>query len=169
MSGPAAHGGLDPRAKILLALGSNRGQRASMLDQARAALAANEVLVLRSSFVVETPALLPDGAPASWNQPFLNQVIEVESARDPVGLLGVIKAIEVQLGRRPSARWAPRPIDIDIVAFGALVMNSDALTLPHPQMHLRRFVLQPLCELAPQWLHPILGRSASALLAALPP
>lgn len=150
-------------------MGGNQGQREAMLDRARAALGANGVLVLRTSGVFETPALMPDGAPASWNQPFLNQVIEVECSKDPVGLLDLVKAIETQLGRRPAARWAPRPIDIDIVAFGDLVINSDVLTLPHPRMHSRRFVLEPLCEVAPQWEHPVLRQTACALLAALPP
>jgi 2-amino-4-hydroxy-6-hydroxymethyldihydropteridine diphosphokinase len=152
---------------ILLALGSNLGQREQLLVQAREGLAHKGVLVSRQSSVVETPALVPVGAPASWDRPYLNQVIEVKTELDPVQLLLITQAVEAELGRQPAARWAPRPIDIDILACGATVMQGDRLTLPHPQLHLRRFVLEPLCELAPQWVHPLLRASASELLLRL--
>jgi len=154
---------------ILLALGSNLGQRERMLEHARKALGLAGAQVLRQSGVVETPAMLPAGAPPSWDHPYLNQVIEVLTDLEPLDLLRCTQAVESQLGRQPAARWAPRPIDVDILAIGATVMRSDRLSLPHPQMHLRRFVLQPLCELAPQWLHPVLRCSATELLARLAP
>lgn len=152
---------------ILLALGSNLGARESTLQRSHDALAAAGVAVLAASSLHETAALVPDGAPADWDRPYLNQVLCVDTALAPMALLACVKDIEVLLGRRPASRWAPREIDIDILAYGEHLMSDDALVLPHAQMHLRRFVLAPLCELAPQWRHPRLGRTATELLAAL--
>lgn len=100
--------------------------------------------------------------------PYLNQVLVVETHLAPRELLTAIKLIEAELGRTPEARWAPREIDIDLLAYDDVVMVDESLTLPHPQMDARVFVLAPLCEIAPDWRHPVLGRSARELLAQLP-
>jgi 2-amino-4-hydroxy-6-hydroxymethyldihydropteridine diphosphokinase len=153
---------------IFLALGSNLGNREMYLAQARSVLAAFDVEVTHTSSIYETLALMPEGAPASWNIPYLNQVIAVRTHLQPLDLLACIKHIEAELGRNPEARWAPREIDIDIIAYDDRVVGEDTLTLPHPQMDSRRFVLEPLVEIAPEWTHPVYRKTARELLAALP-
>jgi 2-amino-4-hydroxy-6-hydroxymethyldihydropteridine diphosphokinase len=166
----AAPPGHDPAAglPILLALGSNRGDRAAALADALRRLEAAGVRVLSASSVHETPALMPEGAPPEWDRPYLNEVVMVHTELDPRALLRCTQGIERAMGRRPAARWAPRVIDIDLLAVGAAVLDTPELTLPHPRLHERRFVLEPLGEVAPQWVHPGLGCTASELLARLP-
>ena len=79
-----------------------------------------------------------------------------------------LKQTEVTLGRIDRGRWGPREIDIDILAYDDVLMVDDVLTLPHPQLDQRRFVLEPLMEIAPDWVHPVLGQTAEAMLRALP-
>ena len=153
---------------IFLALGSNCGKREEFLAQARAVLAAYDVELVAVSSIHETPALMPENAPADWDMPFLNQVIAVKTHLTPHELLACIKLIESELGRKPEARWAPREIDIDIIAYDDVLVVDEMLTLPHPQMDVRRFVLAPLCEIAPAWLHPVLHKTARELLTELP-
>jgi 2-amino-4-hydroxy-6-hydroxymethyldihydropteridine diphosphokinase len=154
---------------VLLALGSNLGNRSANLIRAIDCLGAAGLRLARASSVHETPALMPEGAPPEWDRPYLNQVIEVSTSYDPLRLLRITQGIERELGRQPAARWAPRVIDIDVLAWGDLVLDTPELTLPHPQMLRRRFVLAPLCEIAPHWRHPRLGVTAVELLAALAP
>lgn len=152
---------------ILLALGSNLGNREEYLVQARTVLAMFDVEVIKESRILETAALMPAGAPADWNIPYLNQVIAVRTHLAPTELLAVIKHIEADLGRKPAARWAPREIDIDILAYNDVVMVEDDLTIPHPVLDERRFVLEPLAEIAPDWMHPVLHKTAQELLSEL--
>ena len=158
---------VDDVSRTYLALGSNLGDRHSHLREALDRLREAGVQTVRESSVHETPALMPEGAPADWDQPYLNQVVEVVFDGDPRDLLHRTQAIERVMGRAPAPRWAPRVIDIDLIAVGDVLVESPELTLPHPHMHRRLFVLGPLCEIAPGWVHPRLRVTAEALRAAL--
>lgn len=153
---------------ILIALGSNLGDRAEQLAAARAALVAYDVTVTAASVIVETPALMPEHAPEDWNIPYLNQVITVETHLKPEELLVCLKHIETELGRTPRAHWAPREIDLDILAYHDEVVVTDHLVIPHPQLDQRRFVLEPLSDIAPTWKHPVFEKTARELLRELP-
>jgi 2-amino-4-hydroxy-6-hydroxymethyldihydropteridine diphosphokinase/dihydropteroate synthase len=143
---------------VYLGLGSNLGDRRAHLTAAIEALAAHGVQVLRVSPVVESPAMLPDDAPADWNRPFLNLVLEC-SVRDasPVDLLERLQRIELDLGRGAHARWAPRPIDLDVLLFGAAAIATERLRVPHPGLVERAFVLAPLAALRPRLTIPGMG------------
>jgi len=147
-----------------LSLGSNAGDREAHVEAALGLLAEAGVTVCRRSALYETE---PVGAgPQRW---FVNCVVEVETELMPLALLRAAKRIERALGRRASAGPQPaaRSIDIDIVAYGQQVVNHPELTIPHPRIAERRFVLQPLREAAPDWRHPVTRLSAAEMLAAL--
>ncbi len=154
---------------ILIALGSNLGDRELYFKKAYTALNAAGITILKFSSVIEVPALLPAGAPAEWNMPFLNQVIEVETSQTAEILLVMLKAIEKELGRQDRGHWSPREIDLDLIAYHDDVMSTPSLTVPHPRLHERAFVLKPLAEIAPDWQHPVLNQSANELLETLFP
>ena len=113
---------------ILVALGSNLGDRAGQLTRARQMMNAQGMNIVAESSLHETPALMPENAPESWNIPFLNQVVQVETTASAVEVLAQLKAIEVALGRTPRERWAPREVDLDIIAYDAVSYTH--LTLP---------------------------------------
>jgi 2-amino-4-hydroxy-6-hydroxymethyldihydropteridine diphosphokinase len=99
---------------------------------------------------------------------FINYVIQAATVLEPLALLDCIRSVELGLGRtRAGVRYGPRVLDMDILLYDALVLNHPRLTLPHPRMHLRRFVLIPLCDITPAVMHPVLGKDARSLLAAL--
>lgn len=148
---------------IYLGLGSNRGDRRENLRAALTELVTESIQVERVSPVVESPALLPPGAPPDWNSPFLNLVAECRSSLTPEALLQLLKSVETKLGRSEGARWAPRPIDIDILTFDDLVLESPELTIPHPALADRAFVLTPLATLSPALRIPGLDRTALQL------
>lgn len=147
---------------VYLGLGANLGKREETLQLALDALAAGGVTLRRISSVYET-------APRDYlQQPwFLNLVAEAETDLLPVRLLQRCQQIERALGRRRAAvEKGPRIIDIDILLHGRAVVDTPRLVIPHPSLHERRFVLEPLAELAPQLKHPVLNRSIRDLLAA---
>jgi 2-amino-4-hydroxy-6-hydroxymethyldihydropteridine diphosphokinase len=147
--------------RIFLGLGTNLGDRLANLDEAVRRLAAF-CQILRCSAIYETE---PWGF---TDQPlFLNQVVEVETLLEPPALLAAVKSIEVDLGRQPNFRFGPRLIDIDILLFGSRMMQSAALTLPHPMLEQRVFVLVPLVELDSNLIHPLSGRTMQSLLVGL--
>ncbi len=141
---------------IILGLGSNLGDREDSLARAVALL--GELLAdIKQSSLYENDALVSEGAPESWNIKFLNIVIcgRLKDARiTSQEFLAKIKEFESQLGRKPSERWAPRVIDIDILAWGDEVVNLPELTIPHKEMLKRDFVMKPLREILPNWLPP---------------
>jgi len=118
--------------------------------------------LLRRSSLYRTEPIGPKDQ--AW---FINAVAEIRTALPPGELLGLLKAIERKMGRRSAPRWGPRVIDLDILLYGQMVVNEDGLVIPHPELHRRRFVLEPLCELAPYAIHPAYGVSARGLLDRL--
>jgi 2-amino-4-hydroxy-6-hydroxymethyldihydropteridine diphosphokinase len=144
---------------IYLALGTNLGDRPANLRAALQALAP-EVRVRAESRIYETPPWGYVDQPA-----FLNMAVEAETGLGPGALLDHLKRIEAGAGRVPTFRYGPRLIDIDILFYDDLVLASDRLTIPHPRLHERAFVLAPLMDLAPGRVHPVLGRSLADLLA----
>jgi 2-amino-4-hydroxy-6-hydroxymethyldihydropteridine diphosphokinase / dihydropteroate synthase len=134
---------------VYLGLGSNQGDRREHLERAIAALVEVGVAVDRVSPIVESPALLPDDAPPEWNRPFLNLVLECTYDARPAELLGQLKAIESRFGRVDARRWSPRPIDIDILLWHGRSVIESNLSIPHPALTERAFVMSPLAALAP--------------------
>ncbi len=108
---------------------------------------------------------------AAWPDPagpaYRNGVAIVEANAEPHDMLSRLLALEAQFGRVRSVRNAPRTLDLDLIAHGRIVLDAPGLTLPHPRAHERRFVMGPLAEVAPGWVHPVTGQTAAALAASL--
>lgn len=142
---------------VYLGLGSNLGDRRANLNSAADGLFP-AARVLRASRIYETEPWGYLEQPA-----FLNQVLEVETGLAPADLLAALKHLEASLGRQATFRYGPRLIDLDILLYGALVIQQPNLVIPHPQLAQRAFVLAPLAELAPGLIHPILGVTMAEL------
>jgi 2-amino-4-hydroxy-6-hydroxymethyldihydropteridine diphosphokinase len=145
-----------------LSLGSNVGDRAAQLREAAARLSAAG-RVLSASSVYETEPVEFTAQP--W---FLNCVVTLATDQTPPQLMATILGIEKEMGRRRVQKKGPRSIDIDILLFGDAIVDSEELTIPHPAMHERRFVLEPLAEIASEALHPVLKKAIRELREALP-
>jgi 2-amino-4-hydroxy-6-hydroxymethyldihydropteridine diphosphokinase len=143
---------------VYLGLGSNLGDRKANLQAAVEGIEPVARL-LAASPIYQTP---PWGY---FAQPdFLNQVIRVETDQSPSELLVYMKDLETRLGRTATVRYGPRTIDIDILFYDDLILDEPGLTIPHPRIQGRAFVLVPLADLAPDMLHPLEGKTISAML-----
>lgn len=156
-------------AGIFVAVGANLPgpDGAPPIETCRAAVAALDALPglrLRGlSRWYRTAPLPPSGQPD-----YVNAVAHLSGAAEPVALLAALQALEARAGRLRGAANAARTLDLDIIAMGSLMRAAPDPILPHPRVHERQFVLMPLADVAPGWVHPILGQTAEALIAALP-
>ncbi|MBI3974518.1 MAG: 2-amino-4-hydroxy-6-hydroxymethyldihydropteridine diphosphokinase [Chloroflexi bacterium] len=148
--------------QVYLGLGTNLGDRIHNLKRALRLLEPDCGSFACSS-VYETP---PWGDPDQ--PPFLNMVVRGQTRLSAAELLRRLKEVETRVGRRPSHRWGPRVIDLDLLAYGDQIVDEPELQVPHPHLHERGFVLVPLADLAPNWRHPALRQTATELLARLP-
>ena len=144
---------------LYLLTGSNLGDREDFLRQARFAIEKQVGVIRQASGLYQT---------APWgirDQPdFLNQALLVRTALSPFAVLKTVKQIEQQMGRMEVLRWGERIIDIDILFYGDLILESPTLTIPHPRLHERNFALAPLAEIAADFTHPVLKKTVTVLL-----
>ena len=156
---------------LYLLIGGNQGNRQQIINNATNLIQQRIGFVAVSSHIYETE---PWGDFQDPNtQPFLNIALVVHTNLTPLQALSSALLIEKELGRQriglPSSSelrtYSSRPIDIDLIFFGNLVINTPTLTLPHPRMHLRRFVLKPLCDIAPDYIHPLFNKTLNTLLS----
>ncbi|KJU83729.1 2-amino-4-hydroxy-6-hydroxymethyldihydropteridine pyrophosphokinase [Candidatus Magnetobacterium bavaricum] len=148
--------------KVYIGIGSNLYDRHGNCLRAVQGLQESGMLVTARSQMHQTEAW------GDTSQPdFINMCVEVETDLPPTELLKVLKAIEAQMGRTPARRWGPRVIDLDILLYGGLVVREEGLTIPHPHMHQRGFVLHPLREIASAVVHPVLNKSVGELAAGV--
>ncbi|HDT15438.1 MAG TPA: 2-amino-4-hydroxy-6-hydroxymethyldihydropteridine diphosphokinase [Firmicutes bacterium] len=144
---------------VYLGLGSNLGGRAANLRLAAARLGVTGVKITKKSRIYETSGLGVSGHPD-----YLNACLECFTEKGPEELLDTLESIEKEMGRDKKGEKAPRIIDIDILFYGNIIFKSKTLKIPHPEIHKRKFVLEPFSELAPGFIHPERGESIKAML-----
>lgn len=144
-----------------IGIGSNLGDRIENCINAVHEIS-NFATVLSTSSIYETEPVGKEDQPD-----FINCVVKIETELSPSGLLASLQSVEDRLGRRREERWQARVIDLDIIFYDDLIIETEGLTIPHPRAHLRRFVLLPLSEIAQERVHPVLKDSVSKLLDEL--
>jgi 2-amino-4-hydroxy-6-hydroxymethyldihydropteridine diphosphokinase len=147
---------------VYLSLGSNVGEKQANLEQAISQLEKIGKVTKRSAFYETEPMEITD---QPW---FLNCAVELETELMPKQFIAAVLNIEREMGRKRTKKKGPRTIDIDVLLFGKSIIEMKGLTVPHPAMHLRRFVLEPMVEIAPEVRHPVFKRSMRELRDALP-
>lgn len=145
--------------EVFIGMGSNLGPARGNFERALRGISEFSTVLAVSSLYESDPVGLV-GQPK-----FANAVTKTRTGLSPFGLLDRLKAVEREMGRKKTARWGPRVIDLDIVFYGDLVMESDSLVIPHPRAHERRFVLEPLLEIEPAARHPGTGASLRDILS----
>lgn len=140
--------------EVFLLLGSNLGDRQNYLHQAAGLIAIHIAPIIKTSSVYETQSWGKTDAPD-----YLNQVVMIETDIPAAGVLEKILAIELLLGRKREEKWGSRTIDIDILFYGSEIIKAEGLQFPHPELHKRRFTLEPLAEIAPALVHPVFNKS----------
>ena len=152
------------KARAFIGAGANLGEPVRQIRQAQDALQKSPgIEFLGASFLYRTQPVGPVEQP-----PFINAVFALECSVSPRELLTLLLEIERNMGRVREERWGPRVIDLDLLFFGEEVIKEQGLEVPHPRLHERRFVLAPLAEIAPGFVHPVIKKSVSELLAGLP-
>lgn len=143
---------------VFISIGSNLGDKIANCREAVEELAKFSKVDKLSSLYETEPV-------GKENQPnFINSAIEIETNLSAYELLIYLKSIEEKMGRVRTEKWGPRKIDLDIIFYGQLVIKNDDLIIPHPRAHLRRFVLEPICEIAPNFIHPVLDQTVSVVI-----
>jgi len=139
---------------VFLLLGSNLGDRQAYLQLAVNYIEKEVAPITKKSSIFETQA---------WgktdNPDYLNQVVVLETNLPSRTILEKILAIEIVVGRKREEKWGPRVIDIDILFYGCEIINEEGLVIPHPELHKRRFTIEPLAEIAPEFVHPVLNKT----------
>ncbi|PKL52279.1 MAG: 2-amino-4-hydroxy-6-hydroxymethyldihydropteridine diphosphokinase [Nitrospira bacterium HGW-Nitrospira-1] len=147
-------------AIVYIGIGSNLGDRHKNCLMAIALLRQNGLLVTKQSSMYETEPWGVAEQPA-----FVNMAVEIDTELAPMMLLCLLKKIEKAMGRQEALRWGPRIADLDILLYNDITLNTDALTIPHPLIHEREFVLKPLSEIAKDFVHPVLKKRIGDLMS----
>ncbi|MCI5050427.1 MAG: 2-amino-4-hydroxy-6-hydroxymethyldihydropteridine diphosphokinase [Rickettsiales bacterium] len=154
--------------EAILGIGGNLGDRmGNMQESLRLLDDALAITIIDVSRFYESPAMLPEGAPEEWDHPFINFVAVIETELEPNALLDELKDIEAQVGREKRAFWAPREVDIDILAYGDVILKDERLTIPHTGLLKRDFVLIPWRDVRPDWSYPVDGPNMGKTISQL--
>jgi len=146
-----------------VALGGNLGNVLKTFCDVRHDLNQDEnIHGLQSSLLYQTPPIGPEG-----QDDYLNAVLQIETSYAPLDLLDVLQSLEQQHGRVRHEHWGARTLDLDMIAYDSITMDSERLIIPHQHMHWRQFVLRPMCDISPNWIHPTYQKTAQQLLDAI--